>query len=652
MADLRQAIALHRAGNLKGAIPLYRALIAANPNDFRALHFLGVAEATLGNRDEALDLMKRSLGAMPANPEFFANYAYLLFTMGRHDEALQAYGKVVALAPQNARAFNMHGVVLAELGRFDEALASFDKALRLDPKLGDAHYNAGRALDGLRRYDQAIKAYDRALALRPDHADAHVARGSALRELKRYAEACAAYDKALAINPHLKFIEGTRLHSRMHICDWTNLADEITRLHAHITEGRTASAPFTVLATSSSPREQLVCARMYAADRYPAQSPIWRGEIYRHQKIKIAYMSGEFREQATSYLTAGLFERHDRSRFELHALATGLNDHSPMRARLERAFDVFTDVAGRSDNDIATVVRGSEIDILVNLNGYFGIERTGVFAMRPAPLQVNYLGFPGTMGAAYMDYMIADRTVIPEQDRAWYSEKVAYLPHSYQANDNQRAISERPVTRAECGLPHHGFVFCCFNNTHKLTPWIFDIWMRLLSAVDGSVLWLLEANDAVRENLVRAARQRGIAAHRLVFAPWAAQPDHLARLRLADLFLDTLPHNAHTTASDALWAGLPVLTCMGSTFAGRVGASLLTAIGLPELIARDLGEYETMASKLAGDSAALAGVRSRLAVNRDVFPLFDTGQYTRNLEAVFARMWERYQRGEPPDHLS
>jgi len=389
---------------------------------------------------------------------------------------------------------------------------------------------------------------------------------------------------------------------------------------------------------------------MFAADRYPPAAS--RPRFTRAQtsnKVRVGYVSGEFREQATAYLTAELFECHDRTRLETHAFAVGADDGSAIRKRLVAAFDHFHDVAGKPDREIASVIERAGIEVLVNLNGYFGIERTGVFAQRPAPIQVNFLGFPGTMGAPYMDYIVADRIVLPEASRMNYSEKVVYLPHCYQPNDRKRPAGNREATRAEYGLPHGAFVFACFNNTHKLNPEIFDVWMRVFRQVPSSVFWLLQPNASVAANLRREAEARGVAPDRLVFTPMVKLDAHMSRLRLADLFLDTLPHNAHTTASDALWSGVPVLTCIGETFAGRVAASLLTAIGLPELITRSLPEYEALALALARDERALATFRTRLADNRATAPLFDTPRFTRNLEAAYTIMTERHRQGLTPE---
>jgi predicted O-linked N-acetylglucosamine transferase (SPINDLY family) len=433
----------------------------------------------------------------------------------------------------------------------------------------------------------------------------------------------------------------------MTMCDWINLDAERAQLTARADAGGSAAEPFEFLCLSSSAEAQLRCARAFADDRFPVRTT-WRGDRSAHRKIRLGYVSGEFREQATAYLMAGVYECHDRERFEIHAIATGPNDLSPMRTRLERAFDRFHDVRDETDARIADLVRAEEIDILVNLNGYFGQERTAIFALKPAPIQVNYLGFPGTMGAPFMDYIVADEIVLPKDQQRHFAEKVAYLPYTYQPNDRKRAIAELAPSREECSLPETAVVFCCFNNTHKLTPEFFDVWMRLLDRTPGSVLWVLETTPTVSPNLRREATSRGVDPERIVFAPVIKLADHLARVRLADLLLDTLPHNAHTTASDALWCGVPVVSCRGTTFAGRVAASLLSAIGLEDMVTHSLEAYEATALRLANDPEWRATVRKRLAANRETTPLFDTAGYTRTLEAAYLAMWEQHLKGEPP----
>jgi protein O-GlcNAc transferase len=543
----------------------------------------------------------------------------------------------------------MRGNTLGALKRLEEAVASFDQALAIDPDYADALNNRGNALLELKCCEAALASYDKALTVKPDLPDALCGRGNALYDLKRYEEAVASYEKALAISPDFQYATGMLADTRMQCCDWRARDEEIEHLTKAIRAGKSSVYPFVYLAISDSPQDQLLCSRIWVRDRCSASpTPIWKGERYRHDRIRLAYLSTDFHEHATAYLMAELLETHDRARFETTGVSFGPEIPSEMRSRLKGAFNRFIDVRRKSDREVSNLLQELEIDIAVDLNGYTSGGRTGIFALRTAPVQVNYLGYPGTMGADFIDYIVADRFVIPEEHQPYYTEKVVYLPDSYQVNDSKRRIAERTPTRAETGLPDQGYVFCSFNNNYKLSPMVFDVWMRLLGKVEGSVLWLLASSAAAARNVKREAADRGIAPERLVFAPYAKLGDHLARHRLADLCLDTLPYNAHTTASDALWAGLPVLTCLGRTFAGRVGASLLNAIGLSQLISHSLEEYEALALELATNRALLADTRSQLAANRDTYPLFNTDRFRRHIEAAYTAMWERYQRGEPP----
>jgi predicted O-linked N-acetylglucosamine transferase (SPINDLY family) len=413
------------------------------------------------------------------------------------------------------------------------------------------------------------------------------------------------------------------------------------------------ATPLALLAVSDSAPDKLRCSQILMQDKYPPREPLWRGEIYRHDRVRVAYLSADLRTHPVGILMAGVFEHHDRTRFQTVAIAHGLDDGSEMRSRLKRTFDRFVDVQGKSDRDVASLLRALEIDIAVDLTSLTANARPGILAFRPAPVQVNYLGFAGSMGAPFVDYILADRIVLPYEHQSFYSERVAYLPDSYMPHDSQRAISADIPSRSALGLPETGFVFASFNNSYKFTAPMFDIWMRLLRAVEGSVLWLPSANPTAMRNLQREAEARGVSPERIVFAPHLpAAEDHLARLRAADLFLDTLPYNAHSTAMDALWAGLPILTVKGQSFASRVAASLLTAAGLPELIAESLDAYEALALDLARNPTSLAALREKLRDRRDNCALFDTARFTRNLEAALGMMWERTQRGEPPATFS
>jgi predicted O-linked N-acetylglucosamine transferase (SPINDLY family) len=599
--------------------------------------------------DEALACFTRALALDPVHLEALGNRGSILGAMGRFAEALDDYEAALRFLPDHAMLLFNRANALSRLGRLNEALESYDRAVRADPKIPEIWNNRGNILRDLKQPDEAIKSYDWALLQRPDYARALYNRGNILWVEKRQIEfAWKDFEKAFALEPESDNLRGDLLHLRMHMGDWRDFDALKALVDQGVRAGRKAVGPFAYQAISESPADLKACSEIYAADRHPALAPLaaraWSG----HRKIRIGYLCGEFRQQATSFLTAGLYEAHDKERFEIIAFDSGWSDGSPLRCRLEKAFDQFVDIARLGDEEAARRILAEEVDILVNLNGYFGENRMNIFARRPAPVQVNYLGFPATLGAPYIDYILADRIVIPEHEQHFYREKIAWLPDSYQANDSKRALPTGKAKRADHGLPEEAIVFCSFNQTYKLTSSVFASWMRILREVPGSLLWLLEGNAHFPNNIRREAEQAGIAADRVLFAPMMDWPDHLARMALADIFLDTAPYNSHTTGSDALWAGLPLITCRGSTFPGRVAESLLAAMNLPELVADDMTAYEALAVKLVKDPALLQASRQKLESNRRTAPLFDTARFARHVEAAYRTMWEISQADQPP----
>jgi predicted O-linked N-acetylglucosamine transferase (SPINDLY family) len=536
--------------------------------------------------------------------------------------------------------------------KYQLALESYDKALTLNPAYAEAFNNRGVALRELREPKAALDHFDKAISLKPDYADARFNRSLALHEAQSYEAAIGNCDEALLLKSGYALIDGMRLDARLHICDWQDLRAATVKLALDLQLGKLASSPLATLAFAGALSVQRRSSEIWAGEYHPAVFTVASVPKHPpHEKIRIGYYSADFREHATAYLIAEMFERHDRARFELIAFSFGPGEQAPMRQRLEAAFDQFIDVRSRSDREVALLSREMEVDIAVDLKGHTQDSRMGIFAERAAPVQVSYLGYPGTSGAPYIDYLIADPVLIPTASQAFYSEKIVYLPNSYQVNDRKRQISGKPIMRSDCLLPEEGFVFCCFNNNYKILPEVFDVWMRLLKRVEGSVLWLLEDNPTAASNLRKEAVRRGVSEERLIFAPRLPLPEHLARHQLADLFLDTLPCNAHTTASDALWAGLPVLTCVGEAFASRVAASLLTAIRLPELITESLDAYEALALEIAFNPGKLAALKRKLAANRLTTPLFDTELFTKHIEAAYTAMYERYQADLMPEHI-
>ncbi|MBC7995270.1 MAG: tetratricopeptide repeat protein [Rhizobacter sp.] len=578
--------------------------------------------------------------------------ARALRQQGLNAEAATHFARAAELDPTRAELRLMvllhEGTVLDEQGRAEDALACFERAVLKHPGAADAWAALGMVQNSLRGPQAAEASFQQALQIDPTRCDVIEKFGMVLQDQRRYEDAALVFERLLQLKPDQPLAAGRLLHCKMLTADWTALDHLQRRVEQALAAGQLAAEPFGLQGYCTSPGLLLKAAQLFSATYHPDRSPMLApATLGAGPKIRIGYVSGEFRNQATSVLLTEVLELHDRERFEVYAFDNGWNDGSELRHRIERAVTEVVPIASLGHLDAAAAIRARGIDILVNLNGHFGRARSHLFALRPAAIQVNYLGFPGTIGAPHIDYLIADEVVIPRDDQRFYVEKVVYLPHSYQPNDSQRVVADTPSTRSEVGLPDEGFVFCCMNNVYKITPAMFDVWMRLLQRVPGSVLMLYSDVPEAQSNLRREAASRGVAGERLVFAGPLGHSQHLARMRLADLFLDSWPYNAHTTGSDALWAGLPVLTCTGPTFPSRVGASLLRAVGLPELVTDSFEAYEALALRLAIEPGLLSGLRERLATTLPHAHLYDTPCYLRHLEAAYRQMAERAQASLP-----
>ena len=615
---LEDAVAFHKQGKIDQAESIYRQLLEIDPKNSDALRLLGLIAYQTGNYQVAVDMI----------------------------------GMAIEINPNVASYHLNRGIVFQELKQWDAAVASYNSAIALKPDYAEAYCNRGNALKELKQLDAAVDSYDKAIALKPELMEAYYSRGILLQELKQLNTAVASFDKAISLNPDYEYLFGLRQYVRMQICDWQDFEVIVSDLARKIQAFEKASPCLTVLALPLGLSEKRKVAEIWCGDKHPynpSLGPILKSA--RHTRIRIGYYSADFHNHATSYLMAELFELHDKSKFELIAFSFGPDKQDEMRSRVSQAFDRFIDVTSISDKAVAQLSRELGIDIAVDLKGVTHDNRLGIFSYKAAPIQVSYLGYPGTLGADYIDYLIADKTLIPKESQEHYSEKIVYLPNSYQVNDRHRVIAPTQFTKQDLGLPEDSFVFCCFNNNFKITPDVFDSWVRILKAVDASVLWLLEDNQTAATNLRKEAALRGLDPTRLVFAKRMDLPEHLARHKAADLFLDTFHYNAHTTASDALWAGLPVLTCMGEGFASRVAASLLNAIGLPELVTETTSEYEALAIELAKNSNKLNAFKDKLQSNRLATPLFNTTLFTKHIEAAHTKMYERYQANLLPDHI-
>lgn len=651
--DLADAIRYHGDGNIGRAVKLYRRVIDKSPGHFVAYHHLSIIEAAAANFTSAESLNRKALELRPNDPDVWLVRGNILGELGHFEQAVVAFTTALTLNPTLLNALLGLGLVSSKLNRPEAAAAAYERAIALNPGLSRAWLGLADVCKAVGQGDDALHAYDRALALEPGLAEARFGRGRLFHSAKKYQQAIVDFEAARQLQPRLPELRGICLDARLHLCDWKQFDRYSAELCTPVAKDEIQSPPYCLLSVPSSGAVVLQQTRAWAARNFPSLAGIRPDRPGRSSdRINVAYLSPDFREHPVAALAVGLFEAHDRTRFRFSGISIGPNDGSGMRKRIEGALDAFEDWQGLGDDDIAERIRSGNTDILVDMTGYTGGARTGILARRPAPIQVSYLGYPATMGVDYVDYIIADATVLPPACWPDYTEKVVSLPDSFLVADGA-AVSDRAFTRTELGLPPDGFVFCCFNNAFKIIPPIFDVWMRILAAVPDSILWLRIDNPTAIANLQAEASARGVAAERLVFA--GRKPDiadHLARHKCADLFLDTLPYNAHATAIDALRADLPVLTCLGDTFPGRVGASLLNASRMPELVTNSLAEYERRAVEIGSDPARARELRRKLSESRPEAPLFDTARFARNLESAYVSMYERHRRGLAPDHFS
>ena len=630
------AVLEQKRSNHVQAITFYKRSIELNPDYADAFGNLGIAYKKLGLLPQAIEAYAHAIKINPNYYQAYSNMGTALKDDRRSLEALEAYDKALELKPDYAEALSNKGNLLQDLRQFDEATRCYEAAIKLSPQLYRAHLNYGNLLKDLKRYDKAFECYDRAIKIRPDFAVAYSNRGSLFLETKRPELAIIDYQAAHQIDPCQPYLLGTKLHAEMQICDWRNFEQDTSRLAKLVDAGESVTPCLPLLALLDDASLQKKAAQRWIADKHPENTEL--GEINKwpgHNKIKVGYFSADFHNHATTYLMAELFELHDMSKFDIYAFSYGPEINDQMRARVKGAVTSFIDVRLLSDKDVAQLARSLEIDIAVDLKGLTLDHRLGIFSYRAAPVQLSYIGYPGSLGAPYIDYALADHVVVPKDQESHYTEKILRMPGSYQVNDSKRAISSRIFTRQEMGLPPNGFIFACFNNNFKITPHYFEVWMRLLAAVESSVLWLFEDNPQAAINLRQHAAAAGIDPQRLIFAKRISAPDHLARQKLADLFLDTGPYNAHTTASDALWVGLPVLTCLGHCFAARVAASLLFAHGVPELVTGSLKEYEEKAIELAESPKLMASLRDKVVQNKLNSLLFNTRRFVIDLESIY-----------------
>ena len=660
-------IICYQTNRAADAVRYIQQALAISPRNVDYLNNCGLALRANNQLEAAIKSFQQAVLLQPKDLDVQLNLGNTLLAIDRFEEAAGYYRRVLRAMPKNEDAnksdtkksdisaalchcLTSQGNQAHAIGNFTQAEASFTEALQFNPQDAALLYNLGNAQRELGKPADAAKQYLKAIQINPNDADTYNNLGNVQRELGQLDLAIESYQKALQLNPLLHHAKVHLVHQKQHICYWQGLEDDIAEIcHWVTTQPSAQISPFAFLAMPNTTAEQQkICANNWVKNRYAALVAHGRKLDFKYspanKKIKIGYLSADFRLHPLAFLVSELIELHDRSQFEIIAFSYGVDDKSNARARLEKAFDQFHDIRHLSEIDAAKKINACNIDMLVDLTGFTQTSRSGIAALRPAPVNVNWLGFPGTMGALndkpLFDYILTDSFISPAETANHYAEKLAILPHCYQPNDRKRPVSKTPL-RAACGLPEGAFVFCCFNQTFKITPDVFAVWMRLLKAVPNSVLWLLDCNIWAKQNLIREAAAQGVDKEKLIFAPRVAIADHLARHAHADLFLDTLPYNAHTTCSDALWMGLPVLTCAGNTFAARVAGSLLNAVNLTELITYNLQDYENKALYLVNNSDNLLIIRQKLLADRMSSALFDTDEFVRSLEEIYQKMWER-----------
>lgn len=612
---------------------------------------LAVEYIQKGCLDDADRLLNQSLKMVPKNSEALRLRGIILAFKKKLPEALNLFDQSIKIDSRNWLSHSNRGNVLKELHQFDEALKSYDKAISLKSNYAEVYNNKGNVLLEMHQLDKSIESYNKAIALDPNYSDAHHGMGNALKKCGNLANALVSYGLAKKLNPLASNIASSYIATKMQICDWSQVQSEVRNLLQLGLSSDRKIHPFHLLSICEDPALLLVLTEQYMLENYPPKNDFGLIDSARaSERIRIGYFSADFHNHPVSILIAEMLELHDHSKFEIIGFSIGSHERDEMLLRIENTFDVLVDVSKKNDRQVAELARDLKIDIAVDLGGLTENNRPGIFSYRVAPIQMSYLGYLGTMGASYYDYLIADQTIIPNSQQSAYREKIIYLP-SFQANDSRRQISPRVFSRSDLGLPDEGFVYCCFNNNYKITPAIFDSWAKILLSVEGSILLLYADNNEVKINLSREIEVRGVSADRLIFAGRLSREEYLARYRTADLFLDTSPYNSGTTASDALWAGLPVLTFLGRSFSARMCGSLLNAIGLPELVASSQQEYEELAISIGKDSEMISRLKIKLTENRLVMPLFDTKLFTQNLEIAYTKAYERSQLGLLPDHI-
>ena len=633
------------------AIESYQKAISINSSVAEVFNNLGNTYRIIGQIDDAIKSYKKSISI---NENFFEGYLNLGETLKQNrqiEESILILKRVISINPKHAKTYHSLGLNYAMLGEMSLSIEFLKEAIDIDPNYAEAHYSLGNALNMVGNVEAGINCFIRAIKINPKFVEAYKSLGNSYKKIKQKELSLEFFEKAMNLNPDLDYLLGDIVNLKMHLCDWTNIRNLINKTNKRIINNEKVIRPFYFLSLIDDPEIQGKVSNIYFKDRNPRSNLLPQIENHpKHKKIRIGYFSADFREHPVSYLTAELYETHDRSQFEVHAFSYGPNTEDKMNLRIKAGVDQFHDVREMSHKEIATLSRSLEIDIAIDLSGATHSSKTEVFAMLAAPIQTSYIGWLGTMGADYYDYLIAAEGMIPKKNQKYFSEKIVYLP-SYQVNDSKETPPRAIFSKRDLGLPEDSFVFCCFNNTFKITPVVFDSWARILKEVNQSVMMIYVSNKLAQKNLISEIKLRDIDPKRLIFGERLSRSEYLDRYRSADLFLDTFPYNAGTTASDALRMGVPLLTIQGNSFNSREAANIVNAVNLPEMVTSSQEEYESLAIELANNPKKLRIIKEKLADNLPGAPLFDTPLFTKNIESAYRIMYERYHDGLEPDHI-
>ena len=685
----RQAFELYKKGNLGEAEKLCLEINISNPNNYEILNLLGVILFQKKDYYQSIKFTKESLkinpnqsdiynnlgvayieikkfsdalkyfdNALKINPNFtqaYNNLGIVYKELGRYDDAINCWKKIIKINNNNPQAYNNIGNILLETKNEKDAIEYYEKAIKVDEKFYIGYYNLGNAFQKLNFTEKSIKNFTLAIKFNNYYAEAYYNRGNSYRNLNKLELALEDYHSAYKINPNLQYLFGNILNTKKDLCDWKNYEMDLVFLKKNIHHRKYIINPFSSLSVFDSTEIQKKIATDYVNEKYEKNDIKTKNNFLltklTNNKIKIGYYSSDFKEHAVSYLLAGVLEKHNKKEFEIFGFSLAPSKNDKMKERIIKCFDKFIDVSSKSDQEISELSKKFKIDIAIDLMGFTKSNRFGIFLKRCAPIQINYLGYPGTLGSDSVDYIIGDKTIISKENAKYFTEKIIYLPDTYQANDSRKQISTKKFHRKDFNLPNDQFVFCCFNKKYKLDPNTFNLWINILKKVPNSVLWLLDENNTSTKNIFNEAKIRGIKPDRIIFAKSMPMEEHLARQKLADLFLDTFPYGAHTTCSDALWVGLPLITKKGESFASRVSSSLLKSIGMDELITTSNDEYEQLAIELANNKEKIKLIQKKLVKNIKNKPLFNTNLYTLNLEKAFKKVYENCLKNIPKSNI-